>query len=248
MKSKYPPSGNDVELYKLRGVIFDFDGTLADSREDVWASIDAAARAVSRWVPAEFRSSPQNLALSHREIFDALYPRGGEDTFIRFEQVLHDHYLYQNTFEHTVLYPGIEELLERLMEEEWGLYIVSTKQFTALDKLLKIKKWDRYFKKWLCPDGPAEGLKTKRELIQCILDEELRDVPVVYVGDSWGDIRAAHENNIPAVGILYGDGDPELLLREKPEYCAGDAVTLGRLLFSNNFYRSGHTEQPGKKG
>jgi phosphoglycolate phosphatase len=63
----------------------------------------------------------------------------------------------------------------------------------------------------------------------------------VYVGDSWSDIRAAHENNIPAVGVLYGDGDPELLLRENPEYSAGDAAALGRLLFSKNFYKPGCT-------
>jgi phosphoglycolate phosphatase len=218
----------------LRSVLFDFDGTLADSQEDVWCSIDAAAAALSLRVPGEFRRCPENLALSQREIFNALCPHGGEDMLRHFQLSLHEHYLYKNTFPHTVLYPGIEDMLNRLLSEGWTLFIVSMKQFSALDKLLKLKKWDRYFKKWLSPDGPGSWTepKTKTELVGLILRDELHGAPAVYVGDSWGDIRAAHENNIPAVGVLYGDGDRELLKRENPEFCVPHAAALEELLLS----------------
>jgi phosphoglycolate phosphatase len=218
----------------LRSVIFDFDGTLADSQEDVWCSIDAAAAALSLHVPSEFRRCPENLALSQREIFNVLYPHGGEDAWRYFQLFLHDHYLYKNTFTNTVLYPGIEAMLNRLLLEGWTLFIVSMKHFSSLDKLLKLKKWDHYFQKWLSPDGPGIWTvhKTKAELIGLILRDELNFAPAVYVGDSWGDIRAAHENNIPAVGVLYGDGDRELLRRENPEFCVGNAAALEGLLFS----------------
>jgi phosphoglycolate phosphatase len=218
----------------FRSVIFDFDGTLADSREDVWCSIAAAAEALSIEVPDEFRRCPENLALSQREIFNVLCPHGGEDTLRYFQLFLHDHYLYKNTFANTTLYPGIEDMLNRFLTEDWALFIVSMKQFSALDKLLKLKKWDRYFKKWLSSDGPGcwTEPKTKTELIGLIIRDDLNFAPVVYVGDSWGDIRAAHENNIPAVGVLYGDGDQNLLRRENPEFCVTDSAVLGGLLLS----------------
>ena len=216
-------------MKNCQSIIFDFDGTLADSSEDVWRSIDAAAQALSCRIPKSFRSDPRNLALSQQEIFKAICPRGDENALNHFRSVLQDHYLNKNNFENTVLYPGMEDLLKSLIEEKRELFIVSMKQFIALDKILKTKKWNVYFKKWFSPDGPGKWNKTKSELLKLLLQVEINLYPVVFAGDSWGDIRAAHENNIPAIGVLYGDGDTELLKRENPEYIAADVEAVQNL-------------------
>jgi phosphoglycolate phosphatase len=209
-----------------RSIIFDFDGTLADSKEDVWRSIDAAAQAVSYSIPKSFRSDSRNLALSQQEIFKAICPCGNENALNHFRLVLQDHYLNKNNFENTVFYPGMEDLLKSLIKDGRELFIVSMKQFISLDKILKTKRWDLYFKKWFSPDGPGKWNKTKSELLNLVLQTEINLYPVIFVGDSWGDIRAAHENNIPAIGVLYGDGDTELLKQETPEYLAADVEAV----------------------
>ncbi|MDR1209075.1 MAG: HAD family hydrolase [Clostridiales bacterium] len=212
-------------------VIFDFDGTLADTAEDVWRSVEyAAARAGGRVSP-EFRACARNLALPRRDIWREI--GGGSEGFGVFERELDRHYVSLNAFENTSVYPGVVDLLEALRRDNRELYVVTNKAFRAADKLIRLLGLAQFFRAWYSPDGPGGWNLSKSELLAMLMENELSDKVSVYVGDSYGDVEAARANGMPVIGALYGDGDPRGEL--SPDYLAESAAALFPLLLGRRF-------------
>ena len=56
------------------------------------------------------------------------------------------------------------------------------------------------------------------------------DGPAVMVGDRRFDVAGAHENGLPAIGVLYGYGGREELEKAGADYLAADLHELKQLL------------------
>ena len=56
------------------------------------------------------------------------------------------------------------------------------------------------------------------------------DGPTVMVGDRRFDVAGAHENGLPAIGVLYGYGGREELENAGADYLAADLHELKQLL------------------
>lgn len=210
---------------------FDFDGTVADTKADVWESLEFAAECMGAKFPEQFRSNPAYLALSS----DALYgyavpalPEGGQQ---QFAQLVAEHYRHRNPFSHTALFPGIEKLLQRCARERMPCYIVTNKPAEPLEKILIEKGWAHYFGGWLCPDSIPGRALSKPEMIHRLLREHPVQGRPVLIGDTFSDIAAAKECGVDSVGVLYGDGEPSLVLREKPEFVAESPEEIENILF-----------------
>lgn len=199
-------------------VIFDFDGTLADTKEDVWRSLEYACSFYNCRIPRELREKPSNLALSGAELFALLCPGVSPEYCAEFCHNLRHHYRKLNNFARTDLYPGIRVLLERLRQRQSKCYIASLKPIEPLTKILKIKGLEQYFDKWFSPDSFPGRTLTKGEMVRLILAENPAATNRVLVGDSSSDIIASRENGLASVGVLYGDGDTDLLLRARPDF------------------------------
>lgn len=216
-------------------VVFDFDGTLAFTREDVWDSVEYAAKAVGGALPAAFRADPRNLALPAHEIFHAVKGWSASDErFDAFTLALRKHYRELNDFSRTVLYPGIEALLQRLLGAGIPAYIVTAKPQEPLHKILRVKGWARLFRACFSPDSFGGNDRSKTELLRSMLDSHLSGLAAVYIGDSPGDVIAARSNGIPVIGVLYGDGDVERLRSESPDFVASTADEIAKLLFPDS--------------
>ena len=67
-----------------------------------------------------------------------------------------------------------------------------------------------------------------------VVDDALRrsgtDGPAVMVGDRRFDVAGAHENGLPAIGVLYGYGGREELENAGADYLAADLHELKQLL------------------
>ena len=55
-------------------VLWDFDGTLANTGQDVWGSLEYAARVLGGEIRKQFRADDSNLGKSMEEIFLAIEP------------------------------------------------------------------------------------------------------------------------------------------------------------------------------
>lgn len=241
-------------------ILWDFDGTLAYTGADVWVSLQYAAEILGGKIPEYFRKEDSNLGKSVKEIYGMITPYPGDENYERYDELVRVHYRKQNEFDQTFFYEGIRILLLRLKMQGAKNRIITMKPREALERILEKKDWEFLFEDWYSPDSFPGEEKTKSELIAYVMqqdskkrdrqehiEKEKRDrqehiekeeqgaaeqVKYIYIGDTWSDVRAAHENQIPCIAVTYGDGDTKRLLAEEPEYAADSAAQITDILMT----------------
>lgn len=217
-----------------RAILFDFDGTLADSREDVWLSLEYGAKQAGGMLSPTFRADSANLAYTEQEIFAFLRPSLPPERMETFCAAVRHHYRTINTFPNTRMYPGMLQLLEHCQKYALPCHIVTNKPAQPMKKILREKGWSALFETVLSPDSLPGEPRPKAELIRYLLNEGLGHRDAIYVGDTGSDVIACRENEIDCIGVLYGDGDPMELRAQNPAYLANTVDDVSRILFGED--------------
>jgi len=215
---------------KYSTVLWDFDGTLAYTGQDVWESLEYGARNLGGRINRTFREDDSNLGRTMDEIFLAVEPYPGKEWQERFEELVRIHYRTISEYAGTVLYPGIPGLLEDLEREGVRNYIVTLKPKEALERILDRKGWKHYFTGWLSPDSFPGRIYTKGQLLAYYLKKTVDMEQIVYVGDTYSDVTACRQNGLACIGVTYGDGNTRALLEAGPDRIAESVRALGKLL------------------
>ena len=213
-------------------VVWDFDGTLADTQGDVWGSLRYAAGRMGRRFSAGFEDDDEHLALPMGQIMAALEPPVDPADLGVFERDVRVHYRSISAHPHTRLFPGIEALLRALRARGAQCRIATNKPVAALERLLALKGWGDLFDGWVTSDMGEGGRDLdKAQMVRMTLARAgVEAGRAVMVGDSWGDVRGAREAGVASVGVTYGDGDTARLLAEGPDCVADDVNQLTVLL------------------
>ncbi len=211
-------------------VIFDLDGTLLDTLEDLTDSANAAA--VKFGFPVRTKQEICSFVGNgiHR-LIQRLLPDGEENP--EFHDVLQfflAHY-GEHCMEKTKPYQGIPELLRMLKEKGYAVAIVSNKADFAVKRLR-----DVYFE-GLVPVaiGDREGVRKKPapdSVFEALKELGAESARAVYVGDSDVDILTAANAGLDCIAVSWGFRDRSFLLEHgaHPERIAADAWELARLL------------------
>ena len=189
----------------MDGIIFDIDGTIWDSREQVAKAWNEVLENESN---LEMRVDAQRLSelfgKPMTEIRDSLFeglPLEERDRLAK------RCFQYENEFlekEPGRLYPGIREAMAALAEK-YPLYIASNCQDGYIQVLLKSTGLGVYIRDFICFDdtGLSKGKNIR------ILMERNHIEKAVYIGDTQGDADACKEADIPFVFADYGLGQAD---------------------------------------
>ncbi|GJG35993.1 MULTISPECIES: HAD family hydrolase [Prevotella] len=190
--------------------IFDLDGTLLNTINDLAASTNYALR--SAGMPEHSVDDVRRFVgngvkkLMERAIPDGLNNPDFDETYATFRK----HYL-EHSLDTTKPYDGIPEVLAELKRRGKKLAIVSNKFYAATQELAR-----HFF-----PDtievaiGERENIR-KKPAPDTVL-EAMRQLGVgkegtVYIGDSDVDIDTAHNVGVPCISVLWGFRDRDFLL------------------------------------
>ena len=190
--------------------IFDLDGTLLSTLQDLAASCNYALK--KNGMPERTLDEVRRFVgngvkkLMERAIPDGLNNPLFEETFATFRQ----HYM-QHNLDTTQPYPGIMQLLEQLKAEGKNIAVVSNKFYAATRELC------RHFFGDLVPVAIGEREDIRKKPAPDTVIEALRELGVdkegaVYIGDSDVDIMTAKNSGMPCVSVLWGFRDKEFLL------------------------------------
>lgn len=194
-----------------RAVIFDLDGTLTDTLEDLKEATNAAL-AFGGMPLCTLEQVRMYLGNGIRNLMRRAVPDG--DANPRFEEVFafFREYYGRHCLENTAPYKYIVYLLRELRAQQVPMAIVSNKVDSAVKELNRMFFADEIE----VALGETEGMARKPE--PDMVNHALAELGVpaeqaVYVGDSDVDIRTAANAKLPCISVTWGFRD-EAFLRE----------------------------------
>lgn len=187
---------------KYEAVIFDLDGTLLNTLEDLRDSVNYSLKlhGMPERSMEEIRHFVGNGVQRLMELsVEANCPKEKFDSAFA---VFKEHYAIHCN-DKTGLYPGIAELLSELKKEGFQMAIVSNKYYQGV-QILK----EQYFKEYLSVAiGEKEGIRKKPAPDTVLEALRLLEIPkekAVYVGDSEVDIATARNTGMDCITVAWG--------------------------------------------
>jgi len=203
--SQVPAAFADVQA-----AIVDLDGTMVDTIGDFVVALNAVLADLT--LPRIGRAFIEHTVGKGSEhlIRSTLAEVGAEpDLYARAWALYQQHYLVVNG-QHSTVYPGVAQGLERLVGRGWKLACLTNKPTAFALPLLRQKGLDGFFSAVF--GGDAFERKKPDPLPLLRTCEALGSLPArtLMVGDSSNDARAARAAGCPVVLVSYGynHGEP----------------------------------------
>jgi phosphoglycolate phosphatase len=213
-------------------VIFDLDGTLIDSKLDLANAVNAARGHLG-------------LSAIHNDLVYS-YVGNGAPVLIRkaigpeFSDQDVQHaleyflaYYRDHMLDHTVLYPGIRETLDRLLAAGAALAVLTNKPVRFSQAIVNGLGLESHFRR-VYGGNSFEHKKPHPIGVETLITEcgGMRD-RTFMVGDSAVDVQTARNANVTAYGVAWGfqpesfaEYPPDLLV-ERPEELAEAVLARG---------------------
>lgn len=231
---------------KYRAAIFDMDGTVLNTLDDLVTALNWALEQKGHRhdyqgrMVRQFFGSGVNVAIQRALAYEKGMP---EKELVRvgtpgFEQIdgvsegeveqiatIYKPYYARHSNDKTGPYPGILHLLERLREEKMPTAVVSNKPDEAV-RILAEEVFDGLFDSYI---GEQEGIPRKpaRDMTDIVL-RRLGVVPeeAVYIGDSEVDMQTAANGGMDCISVDWGFRSHSFLEERGAGPIVSDAAAL----------------------
>lgn len=193
----------------MKQILFDLDGTITDSGEGIIHCAQKTFADFGLAVPTKeelrvivgppLRQSLQKFGICPEDTEQAV-------------EVYRKYYVEYGQYEN-IPYPGIEGLLQRLKSRGYQLYVATSKPEAMSVEILSYFGLAKYFDV-ICGSTADQRRDTKAKVIEHLL-RQISPVPgrIIMVGDTVYDVDGANALNIPCIGVSWGYGVAEDMLR-----------------------------------
>ncbi len=200
----------DIKKEIVKAIVFDMDGTLLDTLQDLTNAVNVA---LGRYELPEKTVAEVCKVVGNgaRNLMKGVVPEGEKHP--DFEVIFEDYKTYYAAHceEETKPYEGILELLQELKKRNYKMAVVSNKPDGAV-KILAEKYFPGCFQVAI---GDMEGYQRKPapDLVYKALEElGVKKEEAIYVGDSDVDLMTAMNAELPCVSVTWGFRDREFLM------------------------------------
>lgn len=209
-------------MYKA--YIFDLDGTLLDTLQDLTTSVNYALE--HHGMPTHPIDDVRRFVGNGvRKLMERAIPDGDKNPLFDAVFETFRQYYMQHSLDTTRPYDGIPELIRELKSRGCQMAVVSNKMMAATQELVH-----HFFPEISVAIGENEAIGIRKKPAPNTVFEALRllipnsessavggfsaDTPTaVYVGDSDVDLETARNAGLPCISVLWGFRDLEFLVR-----------------------------------
>lgn len=209
-------------------VIFDLDGTLLDTLDDLCNSVNYSLRTNNfpERSLAEVRTFVGN---GIRLLIERSVPEGTSKELIDKTFECFKTYYAVHCNDKTKTYPGVMDMLKELKKNGYKIAVLSNKAQYAVTKLCDI-----YFNNLLDDAvGARENVAKKPSpdaLYICAENNNINLNNVIYVGDSDVDVATANNAGVKGIAVTWGFRSRELLIKCGAENLADNTDELLQIL------------------
>ena len=195
-------------MNSTRHIIFGLDGTLVDSLPGIeWSVREALALC---GLPPLSMSLKPLIGSPIRSVLAELPGVSGPEALDRLEQGFRLSYESEG-WRKTDCYPGVRDVLWRLLTGGDGLYVVTNKPFKPASRILRELKLDGFFREIVCRDSRIPPYASKTEaLSELLLRHGLAPDGCLLVGDTREDASAAQAAGMHSAIVEHGYGGADI--------------------------------------
>jgi HAD superfamily hydrolase (TIGR01509 family) len=207
---------------KVKGIFFDLDGTIVDSREAYLEAARTAFQALGKEPPdAEVALEiPRRLEMK-QPISDLV--KGGTEKFLN----IYLHTYYSITAEKARPFPDVSTALENLSKKA-KLALITMRAIPKQAVLAELELFgiSQYFTHVVTALDTSQPKPSPEALIKCVKALDVQICDCVIVGDSVSDVRAGKAAGAVTVAVLSGLFSREELAKERPDLILKDVTVL----------------------
>jgi len=200
----------------IKCVIFDFDGTLADTNEGIVKTFQETFRHLGMPVPSEERVS-STIGLTLKDGFKAAYDDLSDEVADKAAEY------YRSIFNGiaipcTKAFPEVCETLAELRSKGYKLIIATSRSFKSLGVLSEQIGVKQFFSGFYCAES-VERHKPFPDLVNLILKEHnLAPDEAIVFGDATYDLLMGKGAGCKVCVVTWGNQTRERLCSAEPEY------------------------------
>jgi phosphoglycolate phosphatase len=216
---------------RFRLLVFDWDGTLIDSIERIVTSLQYASFKVCG-IHLDEETARSVIGLGLNEAIERLHPELDAVSLESVADAYRQNFLVDSKVPE-LLFDGVEDLLDQLIEDRYTLAVATGKSRRGLDRAMQKHKLGRYFATTRC--AGENRSKPHPEMLNSILNQlDIHADDALMIGDSAHDMLMAGNAGVNAIGVTHGVEDAESLMKYKPLTCLDDISDLYEFLSHNN--------------
>jgi len=195
-----------------KAVIFDLDGTLLNTLEDLTDSTNFALSKFN-FPQKTIDQVRRYVGNGVQRLIERAIPGGSSNP--NFEKCLNlfkEHYK-ENMFNKTAPYDGIIPMLKKLKSHKIRTAVVSNKFDDAVKGLCK-KYFDALID-FCAGENELQGIRKKPApdtVLKVLKEFGIKSDDAIYIGDSEVDIQTAKNANIECISVLWGFKNKEFLI------------------------------------
>lgn len=206
-------------------LIFDWDGTVADSTAQIVAGVQQAFR-TQQLPPPTAAAVREIIGLSLEEAINRLYPQRTQAETAALVAAYQNHYFTRRS--PTRLFADALPVLARLQQHHW-LAVATGKSRRGLDLALAETGSGDYFLTTRTVDECAA--KPQPEMVWSICEElGVRPADALVIGDTTHDLNMAYNARCPAVAVTTGAHSAAQLQQAPHQALLGSLSELARWL------------------
>ena len=201
----------------IKLVIFDFDGTLADTKENIILTFQMTMKELGVEIKSR-QECAATIGLTLEDAFKVLYPGMAAEKYI----LLRDTYrrIFKENRKILVpgLFPEVMETLEELRCRGYLMSIASSRQSPSLQSFLEDMKIAHLFEYAVGGDNVEHPKPAPDAVLQILRHYNLSAEEAFVVGDMPFDINMATNAGVKSCGVTWGNADAAQLKESGANY------------------------------
>lgn len=202
---------------EIKLVIFDFDGTLADTKENIILTFQMTMKELGVEIKSR-QECAATIGLTLEDAFKVLYPGMAAEKYI----LLRDTYrrIFKENRKILVpgLFPEVMETLEELRRRGYLMSIASSRQSPSLHSFLEDMKIAHLFEYAVGGDNVEHPKPAPDAVLQILRHYNLSAEEAFVVGDMPFDINMATNAGVKSCGVTWGNADAAQLRESGANY------------------------------
>jgi phosphoglycolate phosphatase len=188
-------------------ILFDLDGTLIDSLDDLTNATNYMLLSLGRAAATRERVRGY-VGQGARRLVERAMPDASVEELEQGLSLFLSHN-EEHIADRTRFYPGVVETLTALRDAGMALVVVSNKNVALCSKVLTALGADGFFACVIGADSLPERKPSPEPLLKVLRDFDVPPTRAAMVGDSINDIAAGKAAGVVTIGCTFGYGDLE---------------------------------------